>query len=241
MGEWHVVHLGIVVNEPIELLAAKGKAGYGLPRVPGFSAVVDHAQLHQLHNGVRHQLAVGSQVISVLQSITHRVGHPPQSQLDAGPIGDLLDDMLGNSLNGLVHGDSWIFRQRAVCPHHRICLADMDQVVLSKNIGSVGVDLQDNPLGTALDIGMQCHTGGSKAHVAFLVRKGYLQKGDVRRRCLQAPAVHLTEMDAGEIGPACLITFPLLGSHEIGVHREVRVVQQWKLPWQHGAANLKVL
>ena len=207
-----------MVQVLVEVLGAKGKPHHGFPGDELGPAVVDDPRLHQGHDGVRHDLCVAAQVVLRGEAVPHRIGHPADAQLDAGPVGDLVQEEPGHGL-GLpvgLHGAAGDGLLLLVGPHHVLGLGDVDLGPLPGDVGGEAVDLQDDVVRLLLDEGVHAHPGGSEAHVPLLVGEGDVKEGDVRVKGLPAPLVHLAQVEGGEVRPALLPGSALLIAHEVG-------------------------
>ena len=99
-----------------------------------------------MHEGVGHQFTMDTQIIFIPKSQAHRGGHISQTQLDAGSIWYLINDVGGNGLDCfigivLVYGG-----KRSVCLSDDIHLTDMNLVPVPVDPRGIIIDLDDDNL-----------------------------------------------------------------------------------------------
>ncbi len=140
------LHVGIVVNEVVDLLAAETEGSDGFPLMEPLEPVGDVAVLVQVQEPIAEHLRMDSQVIVAGQPAQHRIGNLADPRLQRAAVlyeqGDVLADLQGD----LVHLEGGHLGEGLGDPEECRDLVLME-VALAEGAGHLVIDLGDDVLG----------------------------------------------------------------------------------------------
>ena len=210
--------LGVVVEVVVHLLGACTEGVDLTTLIQLLAAAVDLASLGNVHKGIHIHLGMDAQILQVAlgDKTADGVGHTADAQLQAGTVGDLRHDEVGDLQIhfGGSAGSSHLPDGRIAALHDAGDLRDVHAVLHAAQApGHVGVDFHDD-LFCLLAHGTQMGGAGTKVEVTVGVHGGHLKNGDVHRICaFPVVAGQLGVADGGVEGKALSDRLALNAAH----------------------------
>ena len=93
-------HLRVVIDIVVELLGARAKGKHLPPLIQVLVLAGDLARICDIHEGIHIHLGVNTQILQIRlgNHAANGVGHPADTQLQTGPVGDLGHYQVGHRL-----------------------------------------------------------------------------------------------------------------------------------------------
>ena len=199
--------LRIIVQVIVHFLGA-GTEGVDLTALVQLLACTgDLAGLGDIHKGVHIHFGVHAQIlqIALCDQAADGIGHTADAQLQAGTVGDLRNDQVGNLQ---VHfggstGSGHLADGRVVAFHDAGHLRNVHAVLhAAQAAGHVLIDLHDDLFGLFAH-GTQMGSAGAEVEVTVLIHGGHLEHGHIDGvRALTVVAGQLGITDGGIEGEA---------------------------------------
>ena len=210
--------LRVIVQVIVHFLGA-GTEGVDLTALVQLLACTgDLAGLGDIHKGIHIHFGVHAQIlqIALCDQAADGIGHTADAQLQAGTVGDLRNDQVGNLQIhfGSSTGSGHLADGRVLAFHDAGDLRNVDAVLhAAKAAGHVLVDLNDDLLGFfAHSTQMRCT--GAEVEVAVLVHGGHLEHRHIQRiRAFAVVAGQLGITDGGVEGEALCNGLALNAAH----------------------------
>src|SRR5450756_1135386 len=202
----------VVVHEVVQLLGTRSKGPGDPASVDGLAHSGDSACLDHVAHGIDQHLRVDTEVLEVgfRDHLPESVRHSADPQLDAGPVRDLGQDVLGDPPVRLRRRYRRQFRKSEVTSFDDVVdLRDMHgMIVATVDLRHVFVDL-DNDRTCHLTCGRVVRDSDPEAEVPMLVHRCDLDGHDICTLVLTHITRHLRVLHGKEVGDALLHHLPL--------------------------------
>ena len=213
------LHVGVLVDEVVELACAHDEGDHGLAAVEGLAAAVDDAAAHEVHHAAGEHLAVDAEVVLVGQRAQDGVGDGADAELEGGAVGHERGAVAPDGELHLARGGQLQLLQAVGAGDDVVDLRHMDQrVAVGEGHQLVGLD--DDGLGGA-DGGLGVVAADAERAIALGVGGRGLEDGHVARYVAADHRGHILEVGGEEVALAALDHLARVGGQEVAHVAEV--------------------